>query len=400
MSRALYNEIDPVSCAVLREAIARGIIAPGEVLECSIKDLTPNDLRGFEQVHLFAGAGCWSVAARQAGWADSRPLWSASCPCQPFSVVGQGKGVDDPRHLWPDLFRLIRACRPDVIVGEQVSGAPGYGWLDGVFADLAQENYASEAVDIPALAVDAPQQRNRLYWIAVGNSYAERGLQSQGRIGDIGRWARDADARRAVAGSDSGREAWGSIFGPGEGAGPDEQRTYDQPRGRDGCGGMVGANGRGRDGRPQDALGGSLGRDAAQRPDDGVDMVNAEGLRRGEGRPEYELRGGRVAAASADVCGALGSALRAGLEGYAGHGDRRPGWAESPGPVATPNGSFWDDHYWIECADGKARRAKPGLRLLVDGMAGRADLWRLAGNSIVAPLAVEAIAALAEALDS
>jgi len=60
------------------------------------------------------------------------------------------------------------------------------------------------------------------------------------------------------------------------------------------------------------------------------------------------------------------------------------------------NGSFWSDHEWIICHDAKARRTKPGIRLLVDGMAGRIHLWRLAGNSINAVLAAEVLAALLE----
>jgi hypothetical protein len=60
--------------------------------------------------------------------------------------------------------------------------------------------------------------------------------------------------------------------------------------------------------------------------------------------------------------------------------------------------SFWSDAEWIACADGKARRAKPGLRMLVDGMAGRTDLWRLAGNSINPVLAAEVIKALKDTL--
>lgn len=63
---------------------------------------------------------------------------------------------------------------------------------------------------------------------------------------------------------------------------------------------------------------------------------------------------------------------------------------------SAANGSFWSDHEWIVCHDGKARRTKPGLRLLVDGMAGRIHLWRLAGNSINAVLAAEVLAALLE----
>jgi DNA (cytosine-5)-methyltransferase 1 len=51
-------------------------------------------------------------------------------------------------------------------MGEQVAGAAGYGWFDGVAADLEGEGYASRAVDIPACAVDAPHIRSRLYWVA------------------------------------------------------------------------------------------------------------------------------------------------------------------------------------------------------------------------------------------
>jgi DNA (cytosine-5)-methyltransferase 1 len=58
--------------------------------------------------------------------------------------------------------------------------------------------------------------------------------------------------------------------------------------------------------------------------------------------------------------------------------------------------SFWSDAEWIRCHDGKARRTQPSLRLLVDGMAGRVDLWRIAGNSIVSQLAAEILKAYLE----
>lgn len=28
-------------------------------------------------------------------------------PCQPFSVAGQQKGTEDPRHLWPYIFDIV-----------------------------------------------------------------------------------------------------------------------------------------------------------------------------------------------------------------------------------------------------------------------------------------------------
>ena len=192
MTRAYYNENDPVAAHLMRNLIFDGVIAPGDVDTRSIKDVRPDDLAGYTQCHFFAGGGLWSVAARAAGWPDARPLWTGSCPCQPFSAAGKGGGADDPRHLWPDLYRLVSACRPPVVMGEQVAGAAGYGWFDGVRADLAREDYASRAVDIPACAVDGPHQRNRLYWIAVDDGECAR-LEGQRRHGG-GRSGRSGEA--------------------------------------------------------------------------------------------------------------------------------------------------------------------------------------------------------------
>ena len=163
---AYYNEIEPYAAQWLRNLIKAGHIADGEVDTRSIVDVSPDDLRGFTQCHFFAGIGGWSHALRLAGWPDSRPVWTGSCPCQPFSVAGKGAGTDDPRHLWPHFHRLIAACRPPVVMGEQVAGKAGYGWFDGVRADLEGTGYAGRAVDIPALAVNAPHIRQRLYWVA------------------------------------------------------------------------------------------------------------------------------------------------------------------------------------------------------------------------------------------
>ena len=167
---AYYNEIDPYAAEWLRNLIKAGHIADGEVNTRSIVDVQPDDIRHFTQCHFFAGIAGWSYALRLAGWADDRKIWTGSCPCQPFSVAGKGKGTDDERHLWPHFFRLIRGCRPPVVMGEQVAGAAGYGWLDGVRSDLESEGYAINGVDIPACATNAPHIRSRLYWIAVDNA--------------------------------------------------------------------------------------------------------------------------------------------------------------------------------------------------------------------------------------
>ena len=168
---AYYNEIDPYAAQWLRNLIAAGHIAPGDVDERSITEVTPDDLYGYEQCHFFAGIGGWSLALRLARWPDSRPVWTGSCPCQPFSVAGEGKAAEDNRNLWPTFFGLIRECRPSVAFGEQVAGPLGRAWLDHVCADLESADYAAAAANLPACSVGADHIRERLWWAAHANSF-------------------------------------------------------------------------------------------------------------------------------------------------------------------------------------------------------------------------------------
>lgn len=151
---------------MLRQLIADGIIAPGDVDERSIEDVHPTDLIGYDQCHFFAGIGGWSVALRLAGWPDDRPVWTGSCPCQPFSAAGKQKGKADERHLWPVWARLIRECRPASVYGEQVASAIAHGWWDDVADDLEREGYAVAAAVLPACSVGAPHKRDRLWFVA------------------------------------------------------------------------------------------------------------------------------------------------------------------------------------------------------------------------------------------
>lgn len=166
---AYYNEIDPFTAQWLRNLIAAGHIAPGEVDERSIEDVTPDDLRGFTQCHFFAGIGVWSHSLRLAGWPDDRPVWSGSCPCQPFSAAGKGDGFADERHLWPHFFHLISERRPQHVFGEQVAAGNANVWFDLVQADLEGMGYAFGLVPFTSASIGAPHIRERAYWVAHAN---------------------------------------------------------------------------------------------------------------------------------------------------------------------------------------------------------------------------------------
>lgn len=160
-----YNEFDPVAAEWLRCLMLWGLIPFGDVDERSIVDVQPDDLKGYDQCHFFVGIGGWSYALHLAGWGD-RPVWTGSCPCQPFSTAGKQKGEKDERHLWPEFFRLIAQCRPSTVFGEQVASKLGREWLAGVFADLESVGYAAAGADLCAAGVGAPHIRQRLWWVA------------------------------------------------------------------------------------------------------------------------------------------------------------------------------------------------------------------------------------------
>lgn len=331
---AYYNEIDPKAAAWLRELIRQGHIAPGEVDERSIEDVIPSELMEFTQCHFFAGIGVWSYALRRAGWPDDRPVWTGSCPCQPFSAAGKGKGIADERHLWPALYHLIRQCKPGVVFGEQVAGKDGLGWLDIVQADLEAARYSVGAVDLCSAGLGAPHIRQRLYWVAdafssrrqsftnVESSSVQRaGVQSTELIVKLGY---NGAVSSGVANTSSQQEyaaATGRLHPQLGGCGDvDRMADADNPR-------------------PQRR---SVGRDSGR-----------------------EL-----------------PAWQGGME-----------LSERPGPT---NG-FWGAADWLQCRDGKWRAVEPGTFPLVNGTSARVGRLRGYGNAIVAPVAQAFIEAYLEA---
>lgn len=102
-------------------------------------------------------------------------LITGGYPCQPFSTAGKRKGADDPRHLWPEMFRVIKQARPAWVVCENVAGHVSLG-LDAVLSDMESIGYAGQAVIIPACAKDAPHERKRAWVIFHTNSTDAAGI--------------------------------------------------------------------------------------------------------------------------------------------------------------------------------------------------------------------------------
>lgn len=181
---AYYNDNDPYCAQWLRNLIAKRLIAAGDVDERSIKEVQADDLKPYTQCHFFAGIGGWSHALRLASWPDDRPVWTGSCPCQPF---------------WPEWFRLIRNARPPTIFGEQVASKDGLSWLDLVSTDLESEGFAVGAADLCAAGAGAPHIRQRLWFVAVPSC---EGLEERECGGGV---------QRETLGTQEGQTFWSRV---------------------------------------------------------------------------------------------------------------------------------------------------------------------------------------------
>ena len=350
---AYYNEFDPFAAQWLRNLIAVGLIADGDVDDRSIVDVTSADLKGYTQCHFFAGLGGWSHALRLAGWPDDRPVWTGSPPCQPFSNAGKQLGKADERHLAPIWLRLVSERRPSVIFGEQVEAAIRKDWLDDLQDHMEAENYACAPVVLPACGVGAPHIRQRLWFVAERLGDADSaGLERFSRNGD-------------------------KLSGPGrQDAEPPRSIT---PASRDG--GLADAE-----------------------SERGYRSEDSSGTARGDG---LEVGGANGGLADAD-CGECNR----GTEAAKGDDSNRENsqWAESNSGAsrscsinrhgsAGPTNGFWRDADWLFCRDGKWRPVEPDTFPLADGVPARVGRLRAYGNAIVPQVATQVIEAFMEIAD-
>ncbi len=389
-----YNEFDRHAAAWLRELIKAKLIPAGEVDERSIVDVKPHELTRFTQCHFFAGIGGWSEALRLAKFPADRHVWTASCPCQPFSTAGKGLGNADARHLWPVFFDLLKECRPHLVIGEQVASAIRKGWLDGISADLEGENYTCGHVVLGAHSAGAPHIRQRLFWVAYSAS-----ARCSWEIGRPEGEARD-QARMLVPGADRKDS------------------------------GLAIADRAGRE--PGQSSAATAGHGCSTEPDGGVGGVGdtkQQGLQGHAGNVHDGNQPGREHAGEAGPAtetGGVGGLGHAGCQcDESGRGagdlgcaaDQEQGQAQERERIGDANSDSspdraWSDYELVPCRDGKSRRIESGSQPLVTSIpcgvvpggdpseqeaqsSGEARVMRLKGygNSICVETAAEFIRA-------
>lgn len=110
-------------------------------------------------------------------------LLSAGYPCQPFSLAGERGGEKDDRHLWPEVFRIVKELRPRWCLFENVDGHVSLG-LDTVLSQLEGAGYTWGALVIPAAAVGERHRRDRVFIVAYTDSFGDNGEEEHRDHGD------------------------------------------------------------------------------------------------------------------------------------------------------------------------------------------------------------------------
>ncbi len=129
-----------------------------QIIKARIRDGALDDAPIFPDVLAFDGRQCRGVV----------DIVTASFPCQPFSVVGQRRGKDDDRNLWPATLRVIRDVGPSYVLLENVRGlANGFApYAAEIIGELSEAGYDAQWGLLPAAAVGAPHLRWRWWCLA------------------------------------------------------------------------------------------------------------------------------------------------------------------------------------------------------------------------------------------
>jgi len=293
-------------------------------------------------------------------WRGTVDILTGGYPCQPFSIAGQRKGVEDPRHLWPHFARIIGECQPEWVFLENVANHLNIGYRE-VRGELEGLGYGVTEGLFTAAEVGAPHKRQRLFILARRNQLANTAGQCQREPSDqadalaTGRYTRNEPCDQGGDVADT----------------PDRQFSH-------------------------------TGRFAQERKwagPHGAGLADADGER----RLQAERRQSEVG--RPDPCGGhVADATGAGLEGH-----QQPRACETAATGPQSHGSTGklcrvfppgpdDLGGWREYL-GSAPQLEPSLRRGADGLANRVDRLRLCGNGVVPLVAAHAFRILAARFD-
>ena len=173
-------------------------------IDLGLRSILPN-VRTVAYVEIEAFAAGNLVEKMESKQLDEAPLWtnlktfdakpfrgmvdivSGGFPCQPFSHAGQQKSTDDPRHLFPDIERIVLECEPRIIFFENVEGIissklggePDTSVLKHVLGRMESMGYRSTAGIFSAEEVGAPHRRKRVFLLGISNNDGERFVRKQ-----------------------------------------------------------------------------------------------------------------------------------------------------------------------------------------------------------------------------
>lgn len=145
-----YVEMAEYPCKVLEARINDGLLSPAPIFHMRTREFTELGL-----------------AELYRGVAD---IVTAGFPCQPFSQAGKRLGADDERNGWPDTITIIRQVRPRYVLLENVARLTSNPYFGVILGDLAASGYDCRWDCIPASAIGANHERDRV-WIVGWNTH-------------------------------------------------------------------------------------------------------------------------------------------------------------------------------------------------------------------------------------
>lgn len=177
-------EIDPYCRKVLAARQADGCLPAFPILE---------DVRAFDGT----------------AWRGQVDVVCGGFPCQPWSTAGKRLGTADPRHLWPEMARIISEVRPAYVFAENVSLAA----FEQPWRDLRGLGYrVPPALCLGASHLGAPHRRLRWWMLAADadrqplRDAPSKDVEPRKPVGEV--LGRDGGAGHVADASSIGRSAW------------------------------------------------------------------------------------------------------------------------------------------------------------------------------------------------